>query len=330
MAPREFAPSANDHEAGSSRPAAPAFAMGPPATPDATGSTSAAVVDVLGRRRPNAGGRAPPRLAPEPRSGSVPPIPRPAAPAAEIRSAARSCRRTSRGPRGGRKSQSGLVVRVEHDARRHTCFTSATARPRAQPRTPARRAGRRPGGLYIDEPQPQPQQQPLPQAQQQEDEDDPELQAALAASREQCDLDELAKWPPRRDAALRPGGEGQEGPGERPGGGVGLPREGAAGGEDTRRRSGRRRSAVPRSGGEERRAARRRRRSSSARSPRGRAGRRARRTRTPAGKGAGLPAGSPPSGVSSGAPPGASSSSATTRVLRGSTAGGHRLLANPS
>ena len=35
MAPkREFEPSANDHEVGSSRPVAPApFAMGPPATP---------------------------------------------------------------------------------------------------------------------------------------------------------------------------------------------------------------------------------------------------------------------------------------------------------
>ncbi|XP_071681422.1 uncharacterized protein [Lolium perenne] len=42
MAPkREFQPSANDHETGSSRPVAPApFAMGPPATPDASGSTS--------------------------------------------------------------------------------------------------------------------------------------------------------------------------------------------------------------------------------------------------------------------------------------------------
>nr|XP_051220909.1 uncharacterized protein LOC127339048 [Lolium perenne] len=77
-----------------------------------------------------------------------------------------------------------------HDARRHTCFTSATARPRAQPRTPARRAGRRPGGLYIGE---QPQAPHHPQAQ--AEEDDPELQAALTASRERSDLDELAKWP---------------------------------------------------------------------------------------------------------------------------------------
>jgi hypothetical protein len=83
-----------------------------------------------------------------------------------------------------------LWFEVEHDARRHTCFTSATARPRAQPRTPARRAGRRPGGLYIGE-QPQAPHQPQAQA----EEDDPELQAALAASREQSDLDELAKWP---------------------------------------------------------------------------------------------------------------------------------------
>jgi hypothetical protein len=82
-----------------------------------------------------------------------------------------------------------LWFEVEHDARRRTCFTSATARPRAQPATPARRAGRRPGGLYINEPAPQPQPQP------QEEENDPELQAALAASREQQDLDELAKWP---------------------------------------------------------------------------------------------------------------------------------------
>ncbi|KAK1651144.1 hypothetical protein QYE76_068949 [Lolium multiflorum] len=63
--------------------------------------------------------------------------------------------------------------------------------PRAQPRTPARRAGLRPGGLYIDEPAAVLAQ--VPQAQPEED-DDPELQAALAASRELNDLEELAKW----------------------------------------------------------------------------------------------------------------------------------------
>ncbi|KAK1561689.1 hypothetical protein QYE76_018455 [Lolium multiflorum] len=118
-----------------------------------------------------------------------------------------------------------LWFEVEHDACRHTCFTSATARPRAQSRTPAWRAGRRPGGLYIDEPQPQPQHQPQPQPHPQEEEDDPELQAALAASREQRDLNELAKWPHLAETLrLRAGGEGRR-LRRRPG--MGLPRDGA-------------------------------------------------------------------------------------------------------
>ncbi|KAK1663810.1 hypothetical protein QYE76_051969 [Lolium multiflorum] len=74
---------------------------------------------------------------------------------------------------------------------------SPRRRPRPQPRTPARRAGRRPGGLYIDEPAATPSRfapAQLPQAQP-EEEDDPELQAALAASREVNDLEKLAKWP---------------------------------------------------------------------------------------------------------------------------------------
>jgi hypothetical protein len=87
-----------------------------------------------------------------------------------------------------------LCFEVEHDARWRTCFTSATKRPRAQPRTPARRADRRPGGLYIDEPATAPAQVPQARPQPQE-EDHAELQAALAASRELSDLEELAKWP---------------------------------------------------------------------------------------------------------------------------------------
>ncbi|KAK1682466.1 hypothetical protein QYE76_043314 [Lolium multiflorum] len=172
MAPkREFSPSANDHEAGSSRPVTPApFAMGPPATPRR--GRIYVTIAIGFRCRPS---RAPAAPA-TPRSGG----------------AALSAADLQQDPAYGDASPNwDLWFEVEHDARRRTCFTSATARPRAQPRTPARRAGRRPGGLYINEPAPQPQPQPQPQ----EEEDDPELQAALAASREQGDLDELAKWP---------------------------------------------------------------------------------------------------------------------------------------
>ncbi|KAK1667845.1 hypothetical protein QYE76_056004 [Lolium multiflorum] len=117
--------------------------------------------DVLRRRCPNVvGGRAPPHgwhLSPD--RVPVPPIPGSGrARVAEIRSAARSCRarRVMQVPTG-------------------TCGSRwSTMR----------------GGLYIDEPQPQPQPQAEPQ-----EEDDPDLQAALAASREQRDLDKLAKWP---------------------------------------------------------------------------------------------------------------------------------------
>ncbi|KAK1618076.1 hypothetical protein QYE76_023593 [Lolium multiflorum] len=62
--------------------------------------------------------------------------------------------------------------------------------PRRRGRAAAHTLGGRPDGLYIGE-QPQPPHEP----QAQQEEDDPELQAALAASREQQDLDELAKWP---------------------------------------------------------------------------------------------------------------------------------------
>jgi hypothetical protein len=55
-----------------------------------------------------------------------------------------------------------LWFEVEHDPCRCTFFASrtATAKPYAEPRTPAtsaRRASRHPGGLYIDEPEPQTQ-----------------------------------------------------------------------------------------------------------------------------------------------------------------------------
>jgi hypothetical protein len=70
-----------------------------------------------------------------------------------------------------------LWFEVKHAARQCTCFTLA----------PARRADRRPSGLYIDK------LATAPQAHQPEEEDDPELHAALAASREINDLEELAK-----------------------------------------------------------------------------------------------------------------------------------------
>ncbi|KAK1614824.1 hypothetical protein QYE76_020341 [Lolium multiflorum] len=93
--------------------------------------------DVLGRRRPNAvGGRAPPpRLAPEPRSGSGAAHPelRPRR-VAEIRSRAQLPADLQQDPAYGDASLNwDLWFEVEHDARRRTCFTSATARLRAQP-----------------------------------------------------------------------------------------------------------------------------------------------------------------------------------------------------
>ncbi|KAK1697042.1 hypothetical protein QYE76_013739 [Lolium multiflorum] len=154
MAPkREFLPSANDHEAGSSRRIAPAaFDMGPPAPPSRDRIyVTVAVAQMFWDAASQCRGRAPPTAGTRAQIGfSVPPIPRPRPRIAEIRR-----RHAAGGPPGA---------------------------PR--PRTPARRAGRRPGGLYIDEPQAQAQPQ---------EEDDPELQAALAASREQRDLDELAR-----------------------------------------------------------------------------------------------------------------------------------------
>ncbi|KAK1661909.1 hypothetical protein QYE76_050068 [Lolium multiflorum] len=78
---------------------------------------------------------------------------------------------------------------------------SPRSRPRVQPHTPARRVGRRSGGLYIDEPAATPPRavpaqapQAQPKLQAPEEDDDPELQAALAASHEVNDLEELAKW----------------------------------------------------------------------------------------------------------------------------------------
>ncbi|KAK1607170.1 hypothetical protein QYE76_030843 [Lolium multiflorum] len=57
----------------------------------------------------------------------VPPIPGSAARHAEIRRRARSCRRTSsRTAHGDASPNRDLWFEVEHDARRRTCFTSAT------------------------------------------------------------------------------------------------------------------------------------------------------------------------------------------------------------
>jgi hypothetical protein len=66
---------------------------------------------------------------------------------------------------------------------------AATVRPRPTPPASARRPPRRQGGLYIDNAaQVVAPLSPLV-------EDDPEMRAALAASVEVNDLEELAKWP---------------------------------------------------------------------------------------------------------------------------------------
>ncbi|KAK1595150.1 hypothetical protein QYE76_017476 [Lolium multiflorum] len=194
----EFQPSANDH--GRKRPPGRARRVSLRAHKyaraiDSRGHRSGGVCSRdAGVPMPCGGTCTPPRLAIELRIGFRCRHLRPSARSRVARRSwrrARSSRRTSSRPQDVYVSPNwDLWFEVEHDARRHTCFTSATARPRAQPRTPARRAGRRPGGLYIGE-QPQAPHQPQAQA----EEDDPELQAALAASREQSDLDELAKWP---------------------------------------------------------------------------------------------------------------------------------------
>ncbi|KAK1596761.1 hypothetical protein QYE76_007802 [Lolium multiflorum] len=242
MAPkREFEPSANDHEAGSSRQVAPPpFAMGPPAPPRRDRIyVTVAVAQMFwdaGVPMPWGDVHLPHGWHLSPDRVPVPPIPGSGrARFAEIR------RRRAQLPAdlqedpayGDASPNWDLWFEVEHDARRRTCFTSATARPRAQPRTPAMRAGRRPGGLYIGEPQHQPQPQP------QEEEDDPELQAALAASREQRDLDELANWPYlaetlRASALEEAARKAQE--------------DAEAEGRDRRAARRRRRSAGPRSG----------------------------------------------------------------------------------
>nr|XP_051190901.1 vegetative cell wall protein gp1-like [Lolium perenne] len=63
------------------------------------------------------------------------------------------------------------------------------------------RAGRRPGGLYIDEPTEAPAQAPHAQP---EEDDDPEMHAALVVSREVNNLEELAKWPHLAEARSQP------------------------------------------------------------------------------------------------------------------------------
>ncbi|KAK1613572.1 hypothetical protein QYE76_019089 [Lolium multiflorum] len=99
------------------------------------------------------------------------------------------------------------------------------------------RAGRRPGGLYIDEPA----AAPGAATAQPQEEDDPELQAALAASRELNDLEELAKWPHLVEAMCASALEESRG--------VGVPRHGApAGGGHAPGRAPARGGAVGRCG----------------------------------------------------------------------------------
>ncbi|KAK1661303.1 hypothetical protein QYE76_049462 [Lolium multiflorum] len=203
MAPkREFEPAANDHVAGSSRRPAPVvFAMGPsaPLIRDRIYVTVAVAHMFWEAGVPMSWGdvHLPHGWHLSPDRVSVPPIP-----VSGCVRVAENRRRSVQLPADLQEDPAyddtspswDLWFEVEHDARRHRRFTSAMARHRAQPRMPARRDGRRPDGLYIDELALAPVQVPQAQAQPQE-EDDPELQAALAASRELNDLKELAKWP---------------------------------------------------------------------------------------------------------------------------------------
>ncbi|KAK1609593.1 hypothetical protein QYE76_033266 [Lolium multiflorum] len=163
MAPKhEFEPSANDHEAGSSQPVAPApFAMGPPATPrrDRIYVTVAVAQMFWEADVPMLWGdvQLPHGWHLRPDRVPVPLI-----------------------PVSGR-------ARVAEIRRRRA---QLPADLREDPPTATQEAGRRPDGLYMDEPAAAPAQ--APQSQPEED-DDPELQAALAASRELNDLEELAK-----------------------------------------------------------------------------------------------------------------------------------------
>ncbi|KAK1683428.1 hypothetical protein QYE76_044276 [Lolium multiflorum] len=174
----------DDHEAGSAGQRAGAVRHG--AAGDAQTRADlrhrSGGADVLGRRRPNAVGTCTsPTAGTEPRSGSGAAHPGSGrARVAEIRSAARSCRWTSsRTPRAATQVPTGLVVRGGARCAPAHVLHIRDGAARAQPRTPA----------------PLQREQPRPGAQPQEEEEDPELQAALAASREQQDLDELAKWP---------------------------------------------------------------------------------------------------------------------------------------
>ncbi|KAK1613109.1 hypothetical protein QYE76_036782 [Lolium multiflorum] len=169
---REFAPSANDHEArhGKSRRAVRHGAAG-----DARREriyVTVAVAQMLDAGVPMPwGGRAPLHRAAS-GSGAAHPA---------GRAASRRSRRAQlpadlhRTPRTATQVPRDLWFEVEHDARRRTCFTSATARPRAHTAT---RAGRRPGG---------PTSATSPGRMRRM------TRAARASASE--GLDELAKWP---------------------------------------------------------------------------------------------------------------------------------------
>ncbi|CAA3018951.1 Hypothetical predicted protein [Olea europaea subsp. europaea] len=238
MAPkREYGRGANDHEAGSSWQIVPAaFAMAPPAAERERIYVTVAVAQMFweaGTPMPWGDVHLPHGWHLSPDRVSVPPIPATGhARLAEIR------RHRDQLPPDLLQDPAYAVnsphwelwFETEHDQRRRTFFASrsATAPPPATPATPrtppatARRPPRRNGGLYINEPAPVAMPPPPVPA----EEDDPEFRAALAASAEANDLEELGWWP-----HLGAGGGGQAGAAGRRC--VGLPRDGApAGGGD--------------------------------------------------------------------------------------------------
>ncbi|KAK1645227.1 hypothetical protein QYE76_063032 [Lolium multiflorum] len=142
---REFEPSTNDHEAGSSRRAVPtALDMGPLMRDRIYGIVVVQIFWEAGAPMSWGDVHLPHGWQPSPDKVQVPPIPPPAVP---------TWRRSSGGARSGRRT-SGRTPPTA------TQVPTGTCAPQAQP----------------------------------EKDGDPELRAALAASREVNDLEELAKW----------------------------------------------------------------------------------------------------------------------------------------
>ncbi|KAK1683453.1 hypothetical protein QYE76_044301 [Lolium multiflorum] len=222
---REFLPSANDHEAGSSRRIAPAaFEMGPPAPPICERIYVTVAVVRLGCGVPMPRGTCTsPRPAREPRSV---PCRSQLRRATSRRSggAARSCRRTS----GSTPPTVTQVPTGTCGSRWSTMRAGARASPRRR-RGLARSRARLLGGagrrLYINKPAAAPQPPPDPRRRttrgRRRRRGVPRAQRPRGAGQ----MAALAETP----RALRAGGHGRKA-WRTPGGGVGLPRDGSSGG----------------------------------------------------------------------------------------------------